>query len=43
MLGRLYALAEAETDLSTHQKRLTEIEAEVSKRCVLKDGKDIIG
>ncbi|KMS99478.1 hypothetical protein BVRB_2g044710 [Beta vulgaris subsp. vulgaris] len=31
LLGRLYALAEAETDLSTHQKRLTEIEAEIAQ------------
>ncbi|KAL2936526.1 Structural maintenance of chromosomes protein 2-1 [Bienertia sinuspersici] len=31
LLGRLCALAEAETDLSTHQKRLSEMEAEIAQ------------
>ncbi|CAO2825723.1 unnamed protein product [Amaranthus hypochondriacus] len=31
LLGRLAALAEAEIDLSTHQKRLSEIETEISQ------------
>lgn len=31
LLGRLCALTDAETDLSTHQKRLSEIEAEITQ------------
>ncbi|GAB2234799.1 hypothetical protein Drorol1_Dr00004065 [Drosera rotundifolia] len=33
----LYSLAEAESDLSSHQKKLSEIEAEVSMNSILKN------
>ena len=46
LLRKLHALAEAETELSVHQKRLSEIEAKVKlerpfieqklKRCIIK-------